>query len=291
MLMMFHQRMFRPFMSINEWCVQQSQSTYYRVTQFNSISQFDSIMSGNFELVESGHANDSNVNRNEPVYTEKLVTTRQPTFPSEYGYREGNAGMIAITGFVIATMATSLIDLFSPQSSQSSLWIFMMGFGGFCQVYAAAKDFHHGNSLTASIFMLFGFHWIAHGLMAGSLFFIHPTVVTPIDPAVPGCYYIIFTLFEAMLTLCVYLSPSGSWLLFAILAIVLVKLVLSTIHCWWPTPGLLRAGGFFGCLCCLLSMYSFFAESLAEHGTMIPTGKFGGPAISRHAVHQDNKRR
>lgn len=247
-------------------------------------------MASKFEMVEVGQATDSNVNV-DSQYNEKLVTSRQPTFPSEYGYREGNAGMIAITGFVIATMATSLIDLFSPNSPQSSLWIFMMGFGGFCQIFAAMKDFHHGNSLTASIFFLFGFHWIGHGLLAGHLFFIQPTVVEPIDPAVPACYYIIFTLFVTMLSGCVYVSPNGSYLLFSILVIVIIKLVIATVHCWSKTVGLQRAGGFFGILCCLLAMYSFIAESLAEHGTIIPTGKFGGPAITRHAVHLDNKRK
>lgn len=205
------------------------------------------------------------------------VTSRQPTFPSEYAYREGNASMVAIVGFVMATLTSSFIDLFAHRASQETIWLYLMTFGGGLQLYAGAKDFHHGNTLTACIFFLFGAHWVAKGFLLGDLLFLQNTGPTaglqPYD-AVLGCYYISFTLFELMLTVCTYLNPHGSWLLVAILSVVQLKLILNTIHCWTPHHELQQTSGFLGILVCLLAFYSFFAESLAEHGSIIPTGKF-----------------
>ena len=94
------------------------------------------------------------------------------------------------------------------------------------------------------------------------------------DQSVIGCYYICFTLFELMLTVCTYLNPHGSYLLVAILIVVQAKLILVTIDCWTPHTAIKQTSGVLGILVCLLAFYSFFAESLAEHGTIIPTGKF-----------------
>jgi succinate-acetate transporter protein len=216
-----------------------------------------------------------------------IVTSRQPTFPSEYAHREGNAGMLAILGFVMATLTTSLLDVFAPNVEYPPLWLYCMCFGGLLQIYAGIKDFEHGNTLTACIFLLFGFHWVSKGFMLGDLSFLE--YVGPgyaQSGSVFGCYYLVFSVFEGLLTVCCYFSPQGSWLLFTILMVVFVKLVLATIHSWHPTEGLSRAGGVFGILVCLLAFYSFFAESLAEHGTLIPTGKFAG-VKSRHEVKEE----
>ena len=47
----------------------------------------------------------------------KHSTSRQPTFPSELAYREGNPAMVAILAFVMATLPTSLIDVFAPNAN------------------------------------------------------------------------------------------------------------------------------------------------------------------------------
>ena len=209
----------------------------------------------------------------------EIVTSRQPTYPSQYASREGNAGMVAIVGFVMATMITSLLDIFTPHASQQSLWLYVVCFGGFMQIYAGMKDFQHGNTLTACIFLLFGFHWVAHGVLLGDLSFLanvgDSALESPRD-AVLGVYYLVFSLWVFMLTLCICLNPHGSYLLVAILGIVNVKLILVTVHSWTPYVELQQASGVLGVFVSLISMYSFFAESLAEHGDIIPTGKFIG---------------
>lgn len=208
-----------------------------------------------------------------------LITSRQPTFPAEYASREGNASMIAILGFVMATLTASLLDVFAPNASMSSIWLYLMDFGGLLQLYAGVKDFNHGNTLAACIFLLFGFHWVSRGFLMGDLSFIQnvgPTAGETPERAVLGCYYICFTLFELMLTVCSYLNPQGSMLLVVILIVVQLKLILNTIDAFYEQVEVKQAAGVLGILVCLLAFYSFFAESLAEHGHIIPTGKFAG---------------
>jgi succinate-acetate transporter protein len=208
-----------------------------------------------------------------------IVTSRQPTYPSQYASREGNAGMVAILGFVMATMVAGLLDLITPRASQQSIWLYLVCFGGLMQLYAGVKDFQHGNTLTACIFLLFGFHWVSHGVLLGDLYFLANVGDTAGDSprdAILGVYNLVFTLWVTMLTLCVYLNPHGSYLLVTILGVVDAKLVLVTIHCWSPHVELQQASGALGVFVSLISMYSFFAESLAEHGDIIPTGKFIG---------------
>ena len=185
--------------------------------------------------------------------------------------------MVAVLGFVMATLTAAFLDVFAPQASQETVWLYLMSFGGVLQVYAGHMDFKHGNTLTACIFFLFGFHWISRGFLMGDLAFLKNVGSTSgevPDQSVIGCYYICFTLFELMLTVCTYLNPHGSYLLFAILIVVQAKLILSTINCWTPHTEIQQASGVLGILVCLLAFYSFLAESLAEHGTLIPTGKF-----------------
>jgi succinate-acetate transporter protein len=187
--------------------------------------------------------------------------------------------MIAILGFVIATLTAGILDLFAPDASHATIWLYLVSFGGLLQIYAGIKDFHHGNTLTACIFLLFGFHWVSSGILSGDLLFIQSVGSTAgqvVDQSVIGSYYIALTLFELLLTVCCYLNPQGSYLLVAILVIVQGKLILTTINCWTPHTSIKQTSGFLGILVCLFSFYSFFAESLAEHGTLIPTGKFAG---------------
>lgn len=219
------------------------------------------------------------------------ITSRQPTFPSEYASREGNASMIAILGFVIATLTAALLDVFAPDASQQTIWLYLVNFGGILQLYAAMMDFKHGNTLTACIFFLFGFHWVSRGVMMGDLAFLQNVGASgghSPDPSVMGCYYICFTLFELMLTVCTFLNPHGSYLLFWILVVVQVKLILATIECWTPHTAIKQASGVLGILVCLMAFYSFLAESLAEHGTIIPTGKFN-EVKSRNDVKKEMK--
>lgn len=209
----------------------------------------------------------------------EIITSRQPTYPSQYASREGNAGMIAIVGFVMATMISSLLDVFTPNASQQPIWLYFVCFGGIMQIYAGIKDYEHGNTLTACIFLLFGFHWVSKGFLEGDLAFLANVGETAGDTprdAILGVYYLVFSVWVSILTLCIYCNPHGSYLLVSILAVVAVKLILVTIHCWQPYVELQQASGVLGVFVCLLSMYSFFAESLAEHGEIIPTGKFIG---------------
>lgn len=206
-----------------------------------------------------------------------VLTSRQPTFPSEYANREGNASMVAILGFTVATLTTGLLDLFRPDSSQQSFWLYAVLFGGVLQLYAGTKEFHHGNTLTACIFFLFGAHWVSKGVLMGDLYFlanVGPSEGMIPDDSILGCYYITFTLFVMLLTVCTFLNPQGSYLLVTILVVVVIKLILVTVNCWSPHTELKRTSGFMGVLVSILALYSFFAESLAEHGTVIPTGKF-----------------
>jgi succinate-acetate transporter protein len=102
-----------------------------------------------------------------------------------------------------------------------------------------------------------------------------------------GVYYSVFMLFIALLALCTYLSPHGSWSLMAILGIVVVQLVVAAVEYWIPHRALVIARGVLGVAVCLLAIYTFVADSLAEHGVMIRTGKFGGMK-TRHVVRQEN---
>jgi len=216
---------------------------------------------------------------NRRAHFHEIIISRQPTFPSQYACREGNASMLAILGFVVATLTSALLDVFTPNASQETIWLFMMCFGGLLQVYAGIKDFEHGNTLTACIFLLFGFHWISKGVLMGDLLFLEnvgSSAGHAASDSVSGVYYLVFTLWVMMLTLCTYLSPHGSYLLVSILSVVDIKLTLVTINCWTPHTQIKQASGVMGILVCLLAFYSFFAESLAEHGDIIPTGKFGG---------------
>jgi succinate-acetate transporter protein len=197
--------------------------------------------------------------------------------------------MVAITGFVMATMTSSLLDIFTPEASQESIWLYFACFGGFLQIYAGVKDFHHGNTLTACIFFLFGFHWVSKGFLMGNLLFLqnveNPDHVP--NDAIMGVYYMVFMMFTALLTFCTYLSPHGSWLLVVILGIVVVKLALASIDSWTPHRELVITGGVLGVAVCLLAVYSFIADSLAEHGVVIATGKFGGTK-TRPQVKKEN---
>jgi succinate-acetate transporter protein len=216
------------------------------------------------------------------------MTTRQPTFPSEYGFREGNAGMVAITGFVMATLTESLMAIFKPEERIQPLWMYLLGFGGLLQIYAGSRDFHHGNTLPGCLFFLFGFHWVAKGLMIGELLFISNTGGDEgFNDSVMGCYYISFTLFELLITICMYLSPSGSYLLITILVVVQIKLIIATVESWTQFPELRQAGGCCGAFVCILAMYSFLAESVAEHGVILPTGKFGAGTVTKTAMNTE----
>lgn len=197
--------------------------------------------------------------------------------------------MIAILGFVMATLTAALLDVFAPDASQETIWLYLVNFGGVLQLYAAAMDFKHGNTLTACIFFLFGFHWVSRGVLMGDLAFLQNVGASSgqlPSHSVMGCYYIVFTIFELMLTVCTFLNPHGSYLLFWILAIVQVKLILITIASWTPHTAIKQTSGVLGILVCLMALYSFLAESLAEHGTIIPTGKFN-VVKSRHDVKQE----
>lgn len=206
------------------------------------------------------------------------VTSRQPTYPSEYTYREGNAIMIAIMGFVMSLLTESLIDIFSSQASKALVWIYLMSFGGCLQIYVAIKDFHHGNTLTASIFFLYGIHWFCYGILVGDLSFIKyvgPSGDQVQDNSPIGFYLISLTLFTVVLTICTYLSPHGSYVLLTTLLGFQIKLVVNTIHCWITDyPALYRISGVVGLFICVVSIYAFIAEALAENGQIIPTGKF-----------------
>ena len=247
--------------------------------EYNGIDvEMAAIDSGNSVADNARHSPSPN-NSGHHNHQAPAITSRQPTFPSEYAHREGNASMLAILGFVMATLTAGCLDLFAPEASHATIWLYLVSFGGLLQIYAGIKDFEHGNTLTACIFLLFGFHWVSAGTLGGDLLFIQNTTLAPgafVDQSVIGCYYISFTLFTAMLTVCTYLNPQGSYLLVTILSIVVVKLILMTINSWTPHTELKQTSGFLGILVCLLAFYSFFAESLAEHGTVIPTGKFAG---------------
>ena len=208
-----------------------------------------------------------------------VVTSRQPTFPSEYAHREGNAIMIAVMGFVIPTLTDSLIDIISPQTSKGGIWLYLMSFGGILQIYAAAKDFHHGNTLTASIFFLFGVHWFCVGLLVGNLAILSSAY--SYDSQAPdqnylaeSCYYVSLTSFVLILTICSYINPHGSFLMMSIMLLISLKLVILTINIWISNDMLKRIGGFIGVVISIVSSYCFVAEAIAENGQIIPTGKF-----------------
>jgi len=105
-----------------------------------------------------------------------------------------------------------------------------------------------------------------------------------VDHSVKGVYELVFMMMTALLTVCCYFNPHGSALLVAILAVVVAKLGLNVINAWTRHTQIQQASGVLGVFVCLLAVYSFFAESLAEHGSIIPTGKFGEGVVSRTDV-------
>jgi succinate-acetate transporter protein len=217
------------------------------------------------------------------------VTTNEPTFPSEHAYREGNATLLGLVGFIGATLPNSLLELFRPGVSQEPLWMWYMGFGGILQVIAAEYELKAGNSLTAAIFATFGFHWIASGLMKGNIKLLE-SVTSSNDPeSNHGCYFIFMTLITTVFMLISLFNPKGSWVLIVTLNTVIAKLALVTIHSWIPdNHAVLRTAGFFGCAAALLAVYMFIADAVAEFGnTTLPTGKFGAGTVTRQEIRDE----
>jgi succinate-acetate transporter protein len=222
---------------------------------------------------------------NGPVTNHKILTSRQPAFPSEYGFREGNAVMIGILGFVMATLPISLLELFQPRVHIQPSWLYIVAFGGLLQFYSSAREYRLGNSLSASVFFLYACHYFASGILLGDLAFLR-YVGEPFNPngSTLGCYFITFNLFNMLLLLCVIQSVRGSWLLAGFLFDFQVRLVLLCVYCWWPTKGIDRAAGVFGVFAALIFMFIFYVDSVFEDGVVLGTGKFHNGVRTRSDV-------
>jgi succinate-acetate transporter protein len=216
------------------------------------------------------------------------ITTNEPTFPSEHSYRQGNATLLGLIGFIGATLTSSLVELFAPNASSQPVWLWFIGFGGVLQVIAAEHELLMGNSLTATIFATYGFHWIGAGVLSGHLV-IFQSVTPPDNPGTSiGCYYIFLTLATISYTGCAIFNPRGSWLLVWTLIAVIMKLVFLVIDAWYEDEGITRTAGFFGTLASLLALYAFVADAVSEFGqTTLPTGKFGVGVISRQEIREE----
>jgi succinate-acetate transporter protein len=240
---------------------------------------------GGYEASEAGTTHHCGEYRYGSFVHHDVITSRQPSFPSEYSHRQGNAVMIDILGFIMATLASSLLQLFQPLVSMQPFWLYLATFGGIVQIYAAHEEFLNGNSVSATILFLYAFHFFATGILVGDLAFLK-NIGTPteFDGSALGCYYIAFNLFNLLLTLCTYLSPKGSWILVVLLIDVQVRLVMFCIYAWWPTPSLNRASGFFGVVASLMAIYIYYADAMSEDGIQVPTGKFHPGVKTREDV-------
>lgn len=191
--------------------------------------------------------------------------------------------MLGLLGFFAVSFPSSMLEMVAPKASLQPIWLPFLVFGGLLQVYAGATELRHGNSLTSSIFMFFGFYWVAQSLNDANL-----EILAPIDPqtqdvAVLGIYLLMASMVNWVFVLLAWHNPHGSVLLVVTLAFVGLKLILRTANIWAPSFAIVQAAGFFGVVGALLSLYAFIADALAEYGFMLPTGKFGG-CISRNVV-------
>ncbi|KAJ2995301.1 hypothetical protein HDV02_000904 [Globomyces sp. JEL0801] len=221
-----------------------------------------------------------------------IDTSHQPMFPSIYAYREGNAGLLGLLGFFIAVFPNSLLELFLPTAHQQPIFLYFLAFGGLLQIFAGIKDLHHGNSLAACIFMVFGFHWTAKSLVEGDIALLQP--VKPhesLDPSIFGIYMLTLTIVNFSFAAVAWANPHGSLLLVVTLLSVGIKLIFATIHAWVPSTPFIQVAGFFGVLGSSLALYAYLAEALAEEGIVFPTGKFGQGVVSRKTVkhHHEHK--
>ncbi|KAI8913665.1 GPR1/FUN34/yaaH family-domain-containing protein [Gorgonomyces haynaldii] len=210
-------------------------------------------------------------------------TSQQPVFPSAYGYREGNAGMLGLLGFFMAVFPSSLLELISPEANQQAIWAYLLVFGGFLQIYAGAKDFHHGNSFSSCIFSIFGWHWVAKAILEGKLVSLQPTSPTGQEDMkqVIGIYLLTITIMNTVFMTLALKHPRGSVLLVITLLMVDIKLLFSTINVWVESRAFGQVGSFFGMIGALLALYSYIAESYAEEGILLPTGKYEDQTITR----------
>ncbi|KAJ3321615.1 hypothetical protein HDV06_004030 [Boothiomyces sp. JEL0866] len=206
------------------------------------------------------------------------AASEQPALPNEYRYREGNAGMLGLLGFFFAVFPSSIIEAIDPAIQKQTIFAYLTLFGGFLQIYAGAKDLKHGNTFTACIFSVFGYSWVAEGIMMGNLDILKPipaaTTSTRDYPTVMGIYLFTLTLMNTIFLVISSNHPRGSKLLFITLGFVQFKLLGSTAGTFTSNHVFTQCGAYFGAVGALLALYAFIAEAYAEVGTTLPTGKY-----------------
>ncbi|KAJ3269113.1 hypothetical protein HDV01_001847 [Terramyces sp. JEL0728] len=215
-------------------------------------------------------------------------TSQQPGLPSSYGYREGNAGMLGLLGFFLAVFPSSILEGISPKISQQAIFPYLTVFGGFLQLLAGNKDYYLGNSYTACIFTVFGFHWVAKGLIESGIQLIQPVVGQTSDedrPTVIGMYLLTLTIVNAVFLVISWHHPKSSTLLFFTLLFVTLKMLGETIGAFSGVAVIGQISAWFGVVGSLLALYTFIAEAYAEEGVVLPTGKFN-QVITKKQVKQ-----
>ncbi|KAJ3321632.1 hypothetical protein HDV06_004047 [Boothiomyces sp. JEL0866] len=210
-------------------------------------------------------------------------TSQQPGLPSSYGYREGNAG------FFIAVFPSSVLEGVSTTISNQAIFPFLTAFGGFLQLMAGNKDYYHGNSFTACIFTVFGFHWVAQGFIDSGIQFIQPVVGLTAEgdkSTVIGMYLLTLTIVNFVFLVLSWHHPKSSILLSVTLSFVTVKMLCGTIATFGDVPKVGQVGAWFGVIGSLLALYTFVAEAYAEEGVVLPTGKFDQVVTKKQVKHK-----
>ncbi|KAJ3269118.1 hypothetical protein HDV01_001852 [Terramyces sp. JEL0728] len=176
----------------------------------------------------------------------------------------------------------------SPKISQQAIFPYLTVFGGFLQLLAGNKDYYLGNSYTACIFTVFGFHWVAKGLIESGIQLIQPVVGQTSDedrPTVIGMYLLTLTIVNAVFLVISWHHPKSSTLLFFTLLFVTLKMLGETIGAFSGVAVIGQISAWFGVVGSLLALYTFIAEAYAEEGVVLPTGKFN-QVITKKQVKQ-----